>query len=137
MDVEVIREFLANLATDIGYIGVIGTFVYQIAWKPIVKKFEDNEEQHRRKMEEIAAEQNEPINKVLRALEESSKEHSETDRKLTKIADDNKIILQQHEKAIEQNKKDIKSIDERLVIVENKDGTKEISYREKYEGENS
>jgi ABC-type Fe3+-citrate transport system substrate-binding protein len=54
---------------------------------------------------------------------------------LVNIAEENKEILKRHEKSIEQNKKDIKSIDERLVIVENKDGTREISYKEEYGGE--
>jgi len=73
MDVEVIRSFLANLATDLGYITVIGTFIYQVGVKPIVKNIEKREEEHREKMREIAKEQNKPINEMIESLKESNK----------------------------------------------------------------
>ena len=125
---------VGSLASFIGSLTVVGGALLWIYNKfisaPREKRRQRVADKRQRDMLNLITEKNEPLNESIQRLNELLAE-SQIDRKqLNLIAEANTEMLKNHEERID-------NLNERLIVVETKNGVHKIVYREGYEEEDS
>ena len=128
---EVVVTNIGTLASLIGSLTVVGGALMWIYNKfisaPREKKRRREAEERQKRMIELITKKNEPLNQSIGHLNELLAE-SQMDRKqLNQIAENNTKILENHEERLDgQN--------ERLIVLEVKNGVRKVTYQEGNEG---
>ena len=118
---------VGSLASFIGSLTVVGGALMWIYNKfisaPREKRRQKEAEERQQRMIELITEKNEPLNHSIEHLNELLSE-SQVDRKqLNRIADNNTKMLKSHEERLDSH-------NERLIVLETKNGVQKITYRE-------
>ena len=129
---SVIIERVGSLASFIGSLTVVGGALMWIYNKfisaPREKRRQEEAKKRQRDMIELITEKNKPLNESIQGLNELLAE-SQTDReKLNQIANVNTEMIKNHEDRIDNH-------NERLIVLETKNGIQKIAYREGNEEE--
>lgn len=90
---SIVNEFVASFAGFLSSLTIIVGVVYKWIWKPYEKKKEERDEKLHATMLGIAKGQTMPISEQLGLLEEQTKRHDATNKKLEKIAEQNVDII--------------------------------------------
>ena len=126
----VIVEHVGIIASFIGSLTVVGGALLWIYNKfisaPREKKRRIAADKRQRDMIELITESNEPLNESIQALNDLLAESQLDRKKLNHIAEANTEILKDHEERIDNH-------NERLIVLEVKNGIPKIAYREEYE----
>ena len=125
---------VGSLASFIGSLTVVGGALMWMYHKfisaPREKRRQREDDKRQRDMIELITEKNEPLNESIKSLNELLAE-SQLDRKqLNLIAEANTKMLENHENRLDNH-------NERLIVLETKNGIQKITYREGYEREDS
>ena len=125
---------VGSLASFIGSLTVVGGALLWMYNKfisaPREKRRQRVADKRQRDMIELITEKNKPLNESIQRLNELLDE-SQIDRKqLNRIAEANTEMLKDHEERIDNH-------NERLIVLETKNGIQKITYREGYEKEDS
>ena len=123
---------VGSLASFIGSLTVVGGALMWIYNKlisaPREKRRQEEAEKRQRDMIELITEKNKPLNESIQGLNELLSE-SQTDREqLNQIAKVNTDMIKNHEDRIDNH-------NERLIVLETKNGIQKIAYREGSEEE--
>lgn len=118
---------IGNLASFIGSLTVVGGALMWIYNKFIGEKREKRREkeadERQKNMIELITQKNEPLNQAIENLNKLLAE-SQSDRKqLNKIAETNTKMIGEHEERLDKH-------NERLIILETRDGVRKVTYRE-------
>lgn len=127
---SVIAENVGSLASFIGSLTVVGSALLWIYNKfigePREKKREVEKNKRQKAMLKLISEKNEPLNHSIQSLNKLLEE-SQSDREvLHEIADTHKDKISKNEKCIGEH-------NDRILVLETKNGIK--TYREKYRGD--
>lgn len=127
---SIVAENISALASFIGSLTVVGSALLWIYNKfigePRERKREKEEAKRQEKMLDLITERNKPLNESIRSLNQLLKE-SQNDRKvLHEIADT-------HDDKINENAECIDDHNERIIVLETKNGVR--TYKEKYKGD--
>lgn len=124
-------DFVSNigdLASLIGSLTVVGSALIWIYNKfigaPREKKREREAEERQRSMMELITEKNEPLNQSIQNLNALLAESQEDRKQLNKVAEINTKTLVNHDKRLHDH-------DDRLIVLETKNGIRKVSYRER------
>ena len=121
-------EMVGNMASFIGSLTVVGGALLWIYNSTIAKPREKrrNEEEDRRqgKMIALITQKNEPLNDSIQELNNLLYESQKDRKKLNEIAKANTEIIGEHEEVLDDH-------NERLIVLETKNGVKRITYRER------
>ena len=125
---------VGSLASFIGSLTVVGGALMWMYNKfistPREKRRQREADKRQRDMIELITEKNKPLNDSIQSLNDLLAE-SQLDRKqLNKIAEANTKMLENHEDRIDNH-------NERLIVLETKNGIQKITYREGYDKEDS
>ena len=130
----VIVEHVGIIASFIGSLTVVGGALLWIYNKfisaPREKKRRIEADKRQRDMIELITESNEPLNESIQALNDLLAESQLDRKKLNHIAEANTKMIEDHEERIDNH-------NERLIVLETKNGIQRITYREAYEKEDS
>ena len=130
----VIVEHVGSLASLIGSLTVVGGALLWIYNKfisaPREKRRQKDADKRQRQMIELITEKNKPLNESIHRLNELLAESQADREKLNQIANVNTEMIEDHEGRID-------NLNERLIVVETKNGIHKIVYREGYEKEDS
>ena len=124
-------EHMVSLASFIGSLTVVGGALMWIYNKfisaPREKRRRKEAEKRQRDMINLITEKNKPLNESIHKLNELIAE-SQTDRKqLNHIAENNTKILKNHEERLDTH-------NDRLIVLEVKNGVRKVTYQEGNEG---
>ena len=127
-----IIEHVGSLASFIGSLTVVGGALMWMYNKfisaPREKRRQTEADKRQRDMIELITEKNKPLNESIQGLNELLSE-SQTDREqLNQIAKVNTDMIKNHEDRIDNH-------NERLIVLETKNGIQKIAYREGSEEE--
>ena len=127
---QIVIEHVGFLASFIGSLTVVGGALLWIYNKfisaPREKKRRIEADKRQRDMIELITESNEPLNESIQALNDLLAESQLDRKKLNHIAEANTEMIKDHEKRIDNH-------NERLIVLEVKNGIPKIAYREEYE----
>ena len=124
---NVMVEMVGNMASFIGSLTVVGgalLWIYNstIA-KPREKRRKEEEDRRQGKMIALITQKNEPLNDSIQELNRLLYESQKDRKKLNEIAKANTEIIGEHEEVLDEH-------NERLIVLETKNGVKRITYRE-------
>ena len=122
-----IIEHVGSLASFIGSLTVVGGALMWIYNKfisaPREKRRQIESDKRQRAMIELITEKNKPLNDSIQGLNELLAESQSDRKKLNQIAEANTEIIKDHEKRIDNH-------NERLIVLETKNGIQKIVYKE-------
>ena len=123
---------VGSLASFIGSLTVVGGALMWIYNKfisaPREKRRQRASDKRQRDIVELITEKNMPLNESIRSLNELLAESQLDRKKLNHIAESNTEMLKDHEDRIDNH-------NERLIVLDTKNGVRTITYREGYEKE--
>ena len=123
---------VGSLASFIGSLTVVGGALMWVYNKfisaPREKKRRREAEERQRDMIELITEKDKPLNESIQGLNELLAESQADRKKLNQIANVNTEMIKNHENRIENH-------NERLIVLETKNGIQKIAYREGSEEE--
>ena len=124
---NVMVEMVGNMASFIGSLTVVGgalLWIYNstIA-KPREKRRKEEEDRRQGKMIALITQKNEPLNDSIQELNRLLYVSQKDRKKLNEIAKENTDIIGEHEEVLDDH-------NERLIVLETKNGVKRITYRE-------
>ena len=129
-----IIEHVGRLASLIGSLTVVGGALMWIYNKfiasPREKRRQRESEERQNRMINLIMEKNKPLNDSIPSLNELLAESQSYMKQLNQIAVANTDMLIDHEERIDNH-------NERLIVLETKNGVHRIAYREGYEREDS
>ena len=129
---SVIIERVGSLASFIGSLTVVGGALMWVYNKfisaPREKRRRREAEERQRDMIELITEKNKPLNESIQGLNELLAESQADRKKLNQIANVNTEMIKNHEDRIDNH-------NERLIVLETKNGIQKIAYREGSEEE--
>ena len=118
---------VGSLASFIGSLTVVGGALMWIYNKlisaPREKRRQEEAEKRQRDMIELITEKNKPLNESIQGLNELLAESQSDREKLNQIAVANTEMIKNHEDRIDNH-------NERLIVLETKNGIQKIAYRE-------
>ena len=118
---------VGSLASFIGSLTVVGGALMWIYNKlisaPREKRRQEEAEKRQRDMIELITEKNKPLNESIQGLNELLSESQADREKLNQIANVNTEMIKNHEDRIDNH-------NERLIVLETKNGIQKIAYRE-------
>ena len=118
---------VGSLASFIGSLTVVGGALMWIYNKlisaPREKRRQEEAEKRQRDMIELITEKNKPLNESIQGLNELLAESQSDREKLNQIAVANTEMIENHEDRIDNH-------NERLIVLETKNGIQKIAYRE-------
>ena len=122
-----IIEHVGSLASFIGSLTVVGGALMWMYNKfisaPREKRRQEEAEKRQRDMIELITEKNKPLNESIQGLNELLAESQSDREKLNQIAVANTEMIKNHEDRIDNH-------NERLIVLETKNGIQKIAYRE-------
>ena len=122
-----IIEHVGSLASFIGSLTVVGGALMWMYNKfisaPREKKRQMEADKRQRDMIELITEKNKPLNESIRSLNGLLAESQLDRKKLNHIADNNTEMLKEHEERLDSH-------NERLIVLETKDGVRKVTYKE-------
>ena len=122
-----IIEHVGSLASFIGSLTVVGGALMWIYNKfisaPREKRRQEEAKKRQRDMIELITEKNKPLNESIQGLNELLSESQADRKKLNQIANVNTEMIKNHEDRIDNH-------NERLIVLETKNGIQKIAYRE-------
>lgn len=120
---------VGSLASFIGSLTVVGGALLWIYNKfistPREKRRQREDDKRQRDTIELITEKNKPLNESIKALNELLAESQLDRKKLNQIAEANIEMLKDHEERIDNH-------NERLIILETKNGIQKVTYRKGY-----
>ena len=123
---------VGSLASFIGSLTVVGGALMWMYNKfvsaPREKRRQMEDDRRQRDMIKLITEKNEPLNESIKRLNELLVESQLDRKKLNDIAEANINMIKNHEERIDNH-------NERLIVLETKNGIQKITYREGYEKE--
>lgn len=123
-------EHVGSLASLIGSLTVVGGALMWIYNKfisaPREKKRQEEADKKQRAMVELITEKNKPLNEAIQSLNGLLAESQLDRKKLNHIAETNTEIIKDHEERLDGH-------NERLIVLETKNGIQKIVYREENE----
>lgn len=129
-----IVEQVGSLSSFIGSLTVVGGALLWLYNKfisaPREKRRQRDADKRQRDMIELITEKNKPLNESIQRLNELLSESKLDRKKLNHIAEANTEMLKDHEERIDHH-------NNRLIVLEVKNGIQKITYREGYEKEDS
>ena len=118
---------VGSLASFIGSLTVVGgalMWIYnKIISAPREKRRQEEAEKKQRDMIELITEKNKPLNESIQGLNELLSESQADREQLNQIAVANTEMIKNHEDRIDNH-------NERLIVLETKNGIQKIAYRE-------
>ena len=124
---SVIIEHVGSLASFIGSLTVVGGALMWIYNKfisaPREKRRQGEADKRQRDMIELITEKNKPLNESIQGLNELLAESQADREKLNQIANVNTKMIENHEERLDDH-------NERLIVLETKNGIQKIAYRE-------
>ena len=118
---------VGSLASFIGSLTVVGgalMWVYnKLISAPREKRRQEEAEKRQRDMIELITEKNKPLNESIQGLNELLSESQADREQLNQIAVANTEMIKNHEDRIDNH-------NERLIVLETKNGIQKIAYRE-------
>lgn len=127
-----IIEHVGSLASFIGSLTVVGGALMWMYNKfisaPREKRRQGESDKRQRDMIELITEKNKPLNESIQSLNELLAESQLDRKKLNKIAETNTTMIERHEGRLDNH-------NERLIVLETKNGVRRITYREGSEEE--
>ena len=118
---------VGSLASFIGSLTVVGGALMWIYNKlisaPREKRRQEEADKRQRDMIELITEKNKPLNESIQGLNELLAESQSDREKLNQIAVANTEMIKNHEDRIDNH-------NERLIVLETKNGIQKIAYRE-------
>lgn len=127
-----IIEHVGSLASFIGSLTVVGGALMWVYNKfisaPREKRRQGESDKRQRAIIELITEKNKPLNDSIQRLNELLVESQLDRKKLNKIADTNTTMIEHHEGRLDNH-------NERLIVLETKNGVRRIAYREGSEEE--
>jgi hypothetical protein len=127
-----IIEHVGSLASFIGSLTVVGGALMWMYNKfisaPREKRRQGEADKRQRDMIELITEKNKPLNESIQSLNELLAESQLDRKKLNKIAETNTTMIERHEGRLDNH-------NERLIVLETKNGVRRIAYREGSEEE--
>ena len=122
-----IIEHVGSLASFIGSLTVVGGALMWMYNKfisaPREKRRQTEADKRQRDMIELITEKNKPLNESIQGLNELLAESQSDREKLNQIAVANTEMIENHEDRIDNH-------NERLIVLETKNGIQKIAYRE-------
>ena len=122
-----IIAYVGSLASFIGSLTVVGGALMWIYNKlisaPREKRRQTEADKRQRDMIELITEKNKPLNESIQGLNELLAESQSDREKLNQIAVANTEMIKNHEDRIDNH-------NERLIVLETKNGIQKIAYRE-------
>ena len=122
-----IIEHVGSLASFIGSLTVVGGALMRAYNKfisaPREKRRQTEADKRQRDMIELITEKNKPLNESIQSLNELLAESQLDRKKLNKIAETNTTMIERHEGRLDNH-------NERLIVLETKNGVRRIAYRE-------
>ena len=122
-----IIEHVGSLASFIGSLTVAGgalMWVYnKFISSPREKRRQGEAEKRQRDMIELITEKNKPLNESIQGLNELLAESQADREQLNQIANVNTEMIKNHEERIDDH-------NERLIVLETKNGIQKVAYRE-------
>lgn len=122
-----IIEHVGSLASFIGSLTVVGGALMWMYNKfisaPREKRRQGEADKRQRDMIELITEKNKPLNESIQSLNELLAESQSDREKLNQIAVANTEMIKNHEDRIDNH-------NERLIVLETKNGIQKIAYRE-------
>lgn len=122
-----IIEHVGSLASFIGSLTVVGGALMWMYNKfisaPREKRRQREADKRQRDMIELITEKNKPLNESIQGLNELLAESQLDRQQLNKIAEANTTMIERHEGRLDSH-------NERLIVLETKNGVRRISYRE-------
>ena len=129
-----ITAHVGSLASLIGSLTVVGGALMWIYNKfisaPREKRRKNEADKRQRDMIDLITDKNKPLNDAIQSLNELLSESQLDRKKLNHIAETNTEIIEKHEERLDNH-------NERLIVLEVKNGVQKIAYREEYEKEDS
>ena len=124
---NVMVEMVGNMASFVGSLTVVGgalLWIYNstIA-KPREKRRKEQEDKRQGKMIALITQKNEPLNQSIQELNRLLGESQKDRAKLNDIAKTNTKMLGEHDERLDNH-------NDRLIVLETKNGVKRITYRE-------
>lgn len=127
-----IIEHVGSLASFIGSLTVVGGALMWMYNKfisaPREKRRQREADKRQRDMIELITKKNKPLNESIQSLNELLAESQLDRKKLNKIAETNTTMIERHEGRLDNH-------NERLIVLETKNGVRRIAYREGSEEE--
>lgn len=124
--IDLVNE-LGNIASLIGSLTVVGSALMWIYNKfisaPREKKRQKEADERQKKMLELITEKNEPLNQAIENLNQLLAESQADRQQLNKIAESNTKTINNHEKRLDNH-------NDRLIVLETKNGVRKVTYRE-------
>lgn len=122
-----IIEHVGSLASFIGSLTVVGGALMWMYNKfisaPREKRRKREADKRQRDMIELITEKNKPLNESIQGLNELLAESQADRKKLNQIANVNTEMIKNHEERIDDH-------NERLIVLETKNGIQKVAYRE-------
>ena len=120
-------EHIGSLASFIGSLTVVGGALMWMYNKfisaPREKRRKREADKRQRDMIELITEKNKPLNESIQGLNELLAESQADRKKLNQIANVNTEMIKNHEERIDDH-------NERLIVLETKNGIQKVAYRE-------
>lgn len=127
-----IIEHVGSLASFIGSLTVVGGALIWVHNKfisaPREKRRQREADKRQRDMIDLITDKNKPLNEAIQSLNELLAESQLDRKKLNKIAEANTTMIERHEGRLDNH-------NERLIVLETKNGVRRIAYREGSEEE--
>jgi len=124
--IDLVNE-LGNIASLIGSLTVVGSALMWIYNKfisaPREKRRQKEADERQKEMLVLITEKNEPLNQAIENLNQLLAESQADRKKLNHIAETNTEIIENHEKRLDSH-------NERLIVLETKNGVRKVTYRE-------
>ena len=124
--IDLVNE-LGNIASLIGSLTVVGSALMWIYNKfisaPREKRRRKEADERQKEMLVLIAEKNEPLNQAIENLNQLLAESQADRKKLNHIAETNTEIIENHEKRLDNH-------NDRLIVLEAKNGVRKVTYRE-------
>ena len=122
-----ITAHVGSLASFIGSLTVVGGALMWIYNKfisaPRERRRQRESDKRQRDMIDLITEKNKPLNESIQALNELLAESQLDRKKLNRIAETNTEMIERHEGRLDNH-------NERLIVLETKDGVRKVTYKE-------
>ena len=129
-----IIEQIGSVASLIGSLTVVGGALMWIYNKfvaiPREKKRQKEAERRQKDMIELITEKNEPLNKAIQSMTEIITESQLDRQQLNRIAKVNTELIEVHEERLDNH-------NDRLIVLETKNGIQTITYKDHHKREDS
>ena len=120
-------EMVGNMASFVGSLTVVGgalLWIYNsMIAKPREKRRREEEDKRQGKMIALITQKNEPLNTAIQELNSLLGESQKDRAKLNDIAKANTKMIGEHDERLDNH-------NDRLIVLETKNGVKRITYRE-------